>query len=344
MIGLGVGETHINGLNTHPQCKVVKVYDFSSAVKKAAENKYPNIEFVGNEDEIFCDKEIDVVSIASYDNYHFQQIMKGIENNKHLFVEKPIVQFRSEAEILVKKLMENKSLVLSSNLILRQYQQYQDVKKRIDHNEFGGLSYIYASYNYGRLNKITDGWRGRLKYYSIVLGGGIHLVDLILWLVKSKVKYVFAMGNKIQTKESKFKYNDLVSALLYFENDMIACVNSNFGSVTPHFHQFEVYGTKLSFISSHDHYEYYDSRDSKNYNQNDIVILNKQTSNITPTKYAMSEKINKGFYLYNFIDSILNGNEPMVKQKEIFDSIAVCFAIEKSQELNEKVEVEYFFE
>ena len=37
-------------------------------------------------------KSIDLVSIASYDNYHFQHAIKCIAKNKHIFIEKPFCQ------------------------------------------------------------------------------------------------------------------------------------------------------------------------------------------------------------------------------------------------------------
>ena len=36
---------------------------------------FPNINFVNSENEIFLNKKINLVSIASYDNYHFKQIL-----------------------------------------------------------------------------------------------------------------------------------------------------------------------------------------------------------------------------------------------------------------------------
>ena len=39
-----------------------------------------------------------------------------------------------------------------------------------------------CDYLYGRLQKITDDWRSRVADYSVMLGGGVHMVDLMLWL------------------------------------------------------------------------------------------------------------------------------------------------------------------
>jgi hypothetical protein len=49
----------------------------------------------------------------------------------------------------------------------------------------------------------------------------------------------------------------------------------------------------------------------------------------------------KGGLLYNFINSILNEDEPIVSQDDVFDSMSVCFAVEKSIKQNSPVTVRY---
>ena len=39
----------------------------------------------------FFDKQVKLVSIASFDNFHHEQIIKGLNNNKNLIIEKPII-------------------------------------------------------------------------------------------------------------------------------------------------------------------------------------------------------------------------------------------------------------
>ena len=80
VIGLGVGMHHFQALKNHPNCIVKKVYDFDKLKKFNFKKKFPNIDFVKNENEIFQDKEISIVSIASYDNFHYYQILKCIKN------------------------------------------------------------------------------------------------------------------------------------------------------------------------------------------------------------------------------------------------------------------------
>ena len=57
---------------------------------KTIEKKFPKKIITSDENLIFKDKSINLVSIASYDNYHFTQILKCIRHNKNIIIEKPM--------------------------------------------------------------------------------------------------------------------------------------------------------------------------------------------------------------------------------------------------------------
>ncbi len=94
---MGVGEQHIAGYHNHPACKVVALCDFSEEKRKAARAKYPDMSNHENSEAILKNPEIDIVSIASYDNYHYEQIVQALENDKHVFVEKPLCLYSEHA-------------------------------------------------------------------------------------------------------------------------------------------------------------------------------------------------------------------------------------------------------
>ena len=75
VIGLGVGMHHVKALESHPNCEVKKVYDFNKSKILKFKKQFPKINFVKNEEQIFLDDEINIVSIASYDNFHYSQII-----------------------------------------------------------------------------------------------------------------------------------------------------------------------------------------------------------------------------------------------------------------------------
>jgi predicted dehydrogenase len=134
IIGLGVGEQHIQGYSKHPACEVVALCDFSDEKLGLMKQKYPHLRLTKNADEILEDPEIGIVSIASYDQFHKEQILKGLKNGKHLFIEKPVCLNESELEEIHAALKKAPSLKISSNLILRMCPRFRCVLDSVGSN------------------------------------------------------------------------------------------------------------------------------------------------------------------------------------------------------------------
>lgn len=326
IIGLGVGEAHIDGYNSHPDCMVTTVCDLSSDKLAEVHKKYPALRITNNANEILDDPEIGTVSIASYDNYHFEQVMQAIRNGKHIFVEKPICLYEREAQEIRSLLKKRPSVEMSSNFILRKCPRFRRLKEMVRRGELGELFYMEGDYHYGRLEKITNGWRGKLDFYSVVYGGAVHLIDLLLWLTDELVEEVFACGNRIASKGSEFKYNDCVVAILKFRNGIIGKVTADFGGVRPHFHGLSLYGTKATFLNNLPNGKLFRSRDP----------------NVPPQDITDSYPgVRKGDLIYNFVDTILNGSKAEVNAEDAFKAMSVCFAIEESATRSAPVRVRY---
>jgi predicted dehydrogenase len=66
--------------------------------------------------------------------------------------------------------------------VLRAAPLYLWLQQEVKRGSFGEIYAFNGDYLYGRLHKITMGWRKEVSNYSVMLGGGIHLVDLMVWL------------------------------------------------------------------------------------------------------------------------------------------------------------------
>ena len=72
VIGLGIGNLHAKVAHGNPNANLVAVCDKNKKLRYLAK-KY-NCNFELNPRRIINDNSINLISIASYDNYHFQQI------------------------------------------------------------------------------------------------------------------------------------------------------------------------------------------------------------------------------------------------------------------------------
>ena len=83
-----------------------------------------------------------------------------------------------------------------------------------------------------------------MPFYSTLYGGGIHLIDLMCWLMKDEILEVCAMGNNILTKNSSYKFPETITALLKFRNGATGKSTSTYGPKRTKFHSLNIYGTK----------------------------------------------------------------------------------------------------
>ena len=329
IIGFGnIGKLQAEFLIKNKNTDLIYICEKNVKIVQKNKNKYRNIKWPLNENEIFKDKRIDLVLISSYDNFHYSQILKAIKHNKHIFCEKPICQNLSQLRKINSLLKKKRNLNFSSNLILRTVSEFKLLKSIINKKKIGQIYYSEADYNYGRLNKITKGWRSLIPFYSVVSGGGVHVIDIICNFLKEHPTSVFAYANNIITEKSKFKYNDFVVSILKFKSKKISKVSANFGCNTPHHHQVKFFGTKGTYLK-----EFSGSN----------LIMSRDNIKKKAKKFFFKKKYNKSELLDNFIEN-LNKNSNVKKIPSIYDVIRVmlvCFAIEKSFKTNKEIKINY---
>ena len=316
VIGLGVGEQHIAGYRRTAHTDVVALCDIDPEKQAAASAKYPDCEIYATAEALIDDPGIDVISIASFDHHHAGQVIRALNRRKHVFCEKPLCT--SEAELLAIREAQarNPGVRLLTNTILRRSPRFRDLHARIRRGELGRLYYAEADYNYGRLHKLNDGWRGQIRDYSVILGGGIHMIDLLLWLSGRKAVEVSASGNKICSAGYNFTTPDMVVAILRFDDGMLGKVTANFGCVYPHFHKLIVYGTEATFENDRNMASLYNSR-GRDMSKPECI----------DTAYP---GIEKGDLIPGFIDAIRGNGRAEIGEEEVFATMTVCLAIDRS--------------
>lgn len=328
IIGLGVGKKHIKAFNSHPGCKVTIVCDFSEDKREEAAREHPDMRVTRDAEDVLRDPELDIVSVASFDNYHYEHVLGALENHKHVFVEKPLCLYPHEALSIRECLNKNRDIRMSSNLILRTCPRFVRLKEAVLSEEMGRLFYMEGDYFWGRIYKMTEGWRGKMDYYSIVLGAAIHMIDLLLWVSGEHPVEVQGYGNQIATSGSGFRFNDFASVLMKFENGMIGKICANGGCVHPHFHRLTVFGTKKSFLHEISSGIWMESASPE------------------AERFEVKEEYpgfgERGKIITTFIDCILDKEaKAIVPTEDVFSTISVCFAAEKAVQEEKSIRIEY---
>ncbi len=330
IIGLGVGEQHARAFSAHPESRIAALCDMDSSRLGDVARLYPHAACYSRAEDLIGDRAVQIVSVASNDDHHGEQIIRALRLGKHVFAEKPLCLDRDQLRGIVSVWREARTPRLTTNAVLRRSPRFQWLKEAITAGRLGTVFCIEGDYVYGRLPKLTAGWRGAIPGYSVMLGGGIHIVDLALWLSDARPVQVTAYGSGLGSSHTKFRGTDLVLALLQFENGLIAKIGANFASVYPHFHRLVVHGTEATFENLppavSPSARLWQARDG---GPPPLVVD------------AAYPGVGKGDLVPAFVEAILGRGTPDVPEEEAFACVATCLAIEQSLAQGRPVEVVY---
>lgn len=325
VVGLGVGYHHFNLFVKSKKCKLISVCDINQKKLNFIKKKFPKINVYKSFDLMIKKEKLDLVCVASYDNYHSLQILKLINKKINVFVEKPMCLNYKEYFRIKKSLKTNKNIKFSSNLILRNSPQFRVIKKKIDSGDFKNIFYVQGEYNYGRKEKIIHQWRSNIPFYSVTYGGGIHLIDLAKFFLKKKAISVIGAGNKIITKNTNFKFNDFTTGIIKFQGGEIMNVISNFGCEIPHHHCIKIFAGNKTFVQDYKNAKIFSSRKKSKFERINI-------------NYKKNEKTK---VLESFIDSIIFKKKPLVSKEDVLDVMAISLTLEKSIKTGRWEKVKY---
>jgi len=325
VVGLGVGAAHARAFASLPACELRWLHDLDPhrAEHLAAELGCgaPAAAF----EAMVQDPLVDIVAIASYDDAHCRQVVASLLAGKHVFVEKPLARTPDELR-QAKATWQQSRRHLASNLVLRSAPLYRWLKRAVDEGVFGDVYAFDGDYLYGRIHKITDEWRKDVEDYSVMAGGGIHLVDLMLWLTGGRPSRVSASGNRVATRNSAFRYRDFVAATFEFDSGLVGRVTANFGCVHPHQHVVRVFGTRATFVVDDRGPRLYDSRNPRSAPR----LLDE-----APLPAS------KGDLIPAFVESVLAGGDANQTRLD-FDVLSACAAADRAVDTGAATEVIYY--
>lgn len=249
---------------------------------------------------------LDAVSIAVPTDLHYSVAKEFLEAGVHVLVEKPLTGNLAQARELF-ELAKSKGLMLHVGHVERYNGAVQELRKLVKD------PILLESRRMGPFTNrnVEDG---------VILDLMIHDLDIILGLVKSKVREVNAVGANVFSK-----WSDLANVQLVFENGCIA--NLTASRSTQHKIRTLTITQKDSYISL-------------DYTDQDIHVHRKASSEHTLTKkeltYRQESNIERIFVhkenplkleLQNFLDCAMNGSTKSVSMKDELYSVQIALEI-----------------
>ena len=151
-------------------------------------------------------------------------------------------------------------------------------------------------------------------------------MDLMLWLTGQRPQAVTAVGNRICTEGTAFRYHDYVSATFGFASGLVGRITANFGCVHRHQHVLRVFGTKGTFI--------YDDMGPRLHTSRDPAV---PTARLDLAAIPAS----KGEMIPSFIDAILKNADTRDQTQHEFDVISACLGADRALAVAKRVEIDY---
>ncbi|MGL5956875.1 MAG: Gfo/Idh/MocA family oxidoreductase [Brevinema sp.] len=224
LIGVGrIGLVHLKSLSTLLS-QEVNIHTLCDPQSLELE-KYAIIHGAKAERDItvVCnDSEVDALVICTPTHQHYEHIKMGLKAKKHIFCEKPISTTVTEvldiAELTEK--FQKKLLVAYNRRFDINYRRVHDI---IQEGKIGKLQLIHAT-NY---DHPTPSAAYLLNSGTVFLDQIIHDYDLTYYLSKSEPVAVCAMGGVHLVPElTSINGADVSSTLVYFENSVVASIDS----------------------------------------------------------------------------------------------------------------------
>jgi predicted dehydrogenase len=206
VFGVGhLGKFHLNNWKEIPEAEVVGFYDPDPQTAATVAEKFKIKSF---DDVAELMDQCDAVDIIAPTNFHYELCEQAIRKGKHVFVEKPLANNMEEARKLMK-------LVKESN-----------VKLQVGHVErfnpaFLALGETRLHPMFIEVHRLAE-FNPRGTEVSVILDLMIHDIDIILHIVKSEVKNIYASGVAVMTDTP-----DIANVRIEFNNGCVANLTSS---------------------------------------------------------------------------------------------------------------------
>jgi predicted dehydrogenase len=206
VFGVGhLGKFHLNNWKEIENVRIVGFYDPLDNVANEVAEKYGLTRFTEIDELIDA---ADAVDIVAPTDRHFVICEKALRKSKHVFVEKPLAATMEEAHEIIKLVKE------------------AGVKFQVGHVERFNPAYL-AAQEYAinpmfiEVHRLAQ-FNPRGTEVSVILDLMIHDLDIVLSLVKSPVKNIYASGVAVMTDTP-----DIANVRIEFNNGCVANLTSS---------------------------------------------------------------------------------------------------------------------
>ncbi len=258
----GISGVHLGGYSRNPNVEIYALCDINekNLAKRAEEYKVSRT--FTDYREMLALKELDAVSVCTWNSAHAECAIAALRAGKHVLCEKPMALNTAQAQEMEKAAKENDKLLMIG-FVRRFGNDCAVLKDFIDNGSFGEI--YYAKAQYLRRKGCPGGWFGDKSRSG---GGplidlGVHVIDLCRYLMggpqpvsvygatfnklgdRRHIKDARGYSSTVVSKDDIFDVEDMATALIRFDNGAVLSVEASFSlNIEKDVGNIELFGTK----------------------------------------------------------------------------------------------------
>lgn len=190
-------------------------------------NKYGIKKVYDNIDDVYKDKDVDIVYISTPHNTHISFLRKAMSAGKHVLCEKSITLNSKELEEAV-DLAKKNNVVLAEAMTIYHMPIYKELKRRIDSNEFGKLNLIQMNFGSFKEYDMNNRFFNRNLAGGAMLDIGVYALSFVRYFMSSKPDQILS-----QVKFAPSGVDEMASILLKNKEEEMASVILSIHSKQP---------------------------------------------------------------------------------------------------------------
>lgn len=202
--------------------EIVGLADPQQAQLDREQELYPDAVSGREYAQLLRETQPDVAVIAGPDHLHADQTIMALEHGCHALVEKPLATKAADAQRILDA-QARSGLHVMTDQTMRYMHPWHEMALMAKSGGIGDVFFVQGDYihdmwhHYSPEGRHFTPWRIDKDYpQNILLGGGCHPLDLMLWTVESPVTEVYAYSNKLSIPV--FPADDCYIVILQFEN------------------------------------------------------------------------------------------------------------------------------
>lgn len=205
----GMGNYHVNKMNSVRGIKVAGIYDIDPAKLELAEAN--GVKAYKSREELLADEKISLVVVATPNDVHKEIVIDALQHGKNVICEKPVAMDSAELDEMI-AVSEKCGRIFTVHQNRRWDEDFRTMRNICESGKLGHVFRIESRVHGSR--GIPAGWREEKEHGGgMILDWGVHLIDQMLTMMReagAKPVSVYCTATNITNAECDDNFTAVV--------------------------------------------------------------------------------------------------------------------------------------